>query len=210
MTGVDEKPVLHDDELPARIALTADVDPRAKVGPGSMVWHLAQIREYAQVSGGCIVGRGAYIGPGVIVGRNCKIQNFALVYEPALLEDGVFVGPAVVFTNDSYPRATTPDGRVKTNDDWTAVGVTVRTGASIGARAVCVAPITIGRWALVAAGAIVTRNVPDYAMVVGSPARRTGWVGRDGKPLSDAGDGMFVSPSTGEEYREHEGVLAPL
>jgi len=201
---------LADIDNPAHISVTADVDDRSKVGPGSHIWHLAQVREYAQLGSGCSIGRGAYIGPGVIIGRNCKVQNYALVYEPALLEDGVFVGPGVVFTNDSYPRATTVDGRPKTNDDWTAVGVTVRTGASIGARAVCVAPITIGRWALVAAGAVVTRNVPDFAIVAGVPARRTGWVGRDGRPLSDAGDGMFVSPSTGEEYREHEGVLAPI
>ena len=209
MTGVDEHPVLNDGEVPARIALTADVDPRAKVGPGSMVWHLAQIREYAQVSGGCIVGRGAYIGPGVIVGRNCKIQNFALVYEPALLEDGVFVGPAVVFTNDSYPRATNLDGSRQTNDDWQAVGVTVRTGASIGARSVCVAPITIGRYALVAAGSVVTKNVPDHALVRGVPARQVGWVGRDARPLLDNGDGTFECATTGERYTEIEGVLLP-
>src|SRR5690242_21476428 len=82
------------------------------------------------------------------MGDNCKLQNYALVYEPAVLEDGVFVGPAVVFTNDHFPRAVSPDGTLKTGDDWEAVGVTCRTGASIGARSVCVAPVTIGRWAL--------------------------------------------------------------
>ena len=194
----------------ARIDPSADVDDRADIGPGTLIWHLAQVREEATIGAECVIGRGAYVGPGVRIGARCKVQNHALVYEPAVLEDGVFVGPAVVLTNDLYPRAVTPDGALKSADDWTAVGVTVRTGASIGARAVCVAPITIGRWAMVAAGSIVTRNVPDYAMVVGSPARRTGWVGRDGKPLSDAGEGVFVSLSTGEEYREHEGVLAPL
>jgi UDP-2-acetamido-3-amino-2,3-dideoxy-glucuronate N-acetyltransferase len=207
MTGVDEHLVLHDGEVPARIALTADVDPRAKVGPGSFVWHLAQIREYAQVSAGCIIGRGVYIGPGVIIGHNCKVQN---IYEPALLEDGVFVGPAVVFTNDSFPRAINLDGSRRSNDDWQPVGVTVRKGASIGARAVCVAPITIGRYALVAAGSVVTRNVPDYAMVMGVPARHAGWVGRAGIPLVADADGVFVCPQTDERYVEHDGVLSPL
>lgn len=208
MTSPEEGTVMHADDLPPRIAVSADIDPRAKIGPGCLVWHLAQVREYAQIGGDCIIGRGAYVGPGVIVGRNCKIQNYALIYEPALLEDGVFVGPAVVFTNDSYPRAINLDGSRQTNDDWQAVGVTVRTGASIGARAVCVAPITIGRYALVAAGAVVTRNVADYALVVGVPAHRIGWVGRAGVPLSAAGDGEFVCPRTGERYVEHEGVLS--
>jgi len=210
MTGIDEHTALHDGEVPARIAVTADIDPRATVGGGSSVWHLAQVREYAQISTGCIVGRGVYIGPGVIIGRNCKVQNFALLYEPALLEDGVFVGPAVVFTNDSYPRATNLDGSLQSNDDWQAVGVTVRTGASIGARAVCVAPITIGRFALVAAGSVVTRNVPDFAVVMGVPARRTGWVGRAGVPLVAEPDGLFVCPQTNERYAENDGMLSPL
>jgi UDP-2-acetamido-3-amino-2,3-dideoxy-glucuronate N-acetyltransferase len=197
-------------ELPARIAVTADIDPRATIGADSVVWHLAQVREYAQLGAGCIVGRGAYVGPGVIIGRNCKLQNYALIYEPALLEDGVFIGPAVVFTNDSYPRAINVDGSRKSNDDWEAVGVTVRTGASIGARAVCVAPITVGRYALVAAGAVVTKNVLDYAVVAGVPARRVGWVGRAGVPLQREVDGSFVCPSTGERYEETEGMLSPL
>ncbi len=205
-----EVSVSSTDEAPTTVAATADIDDRANVGPGSFVWHLAQVREYAEVGAGCIIGRGAYIGPGVIVGRNCKVQNYAMLYEPALIENGVFIGPGVIFTNDLYPRAVTPDGRRKTNDDWEAVGVTVRTGASIGARAVCIAPVTIGQWALVAAGSVVTRNVPPYALVAGSPARRVGWVGRSGVALSDAGEGLFVCPKTGEHYRETAGMLEPI
>lgn len=187
------------------IATTADVDPSAVIGEGSQVWHLAQVREYARLGPGCILGRGAYIGPGVILGRNCKVQNYALVYEPALLEDGVFVGPAAVFTNDLAPRAINVDGTRKGAEDWDLVGVTVRTGASIGARAVCVAPITIGRWAMVAAGAVVTHDVPEFALVAGVPARRIGWVGRSGRRLTDAGNGRFVCPATGDEYAERDG-----
>jgi acetyltransferase-like isoleucine patch superfamily enzyme len=172
-----------------------------------VVWHLAQVREGARVGASCIVGRGAYVGPGVVVGDRCKLQNHALVYEPAVLEDGVFVGPAAVLTNDRSPRAVTPEGALKTADDWDAVGVHVREGASIGARAVCVAPVVVGRWAMVAAGAVVTRDVADHALVAGVPARRIGWVGRAGTRLEEGTDGRLTCPQTGEVYVERDGAL---
>ena len=193
--------------MSTRIAPSADVSEQAVIGEGSSIWHLAQVRERAVVGARCIIGRGAYVGPGVRIGDDCKLQNYALVYEPAVLEDGVFVGPAAVLTNDTFPRAVTPDLRLKTGDDWEAVGVTVRTGASIGARAVCVAPVTIGRWAVVAAGAVVTTDVPDFALVVGVPARRLRWVGRAGVPLVEEGDGRYRCPRTDELYLEHDGRL---
>lgn len=189
------------------VAPTADVDDRATIGADTRVWHLAQIREHATLGTGCTIGRGAYVGPGVTLGNNVKLQNHALVYEPAHLADGVFIGPAAVLTNDEYPRAVTPDGRLKTGDDWTAVGVSVHEGAAIGARAVCVAPVTIGRWSLVAAGAVVTIDVPDFALVVGVPARRIGWVGRAGRPLVAKGNGLWVCPATGATYTETDGHL---
>lgn len=190
-----------------RVEPSADVADSAQLGEGTSVWHLAQVREDAVLGANCIVGRGAYVGTGVRMGDNCKLQNYALVYEPAVLEDGVFVGPAAVFTNDHFPRSITPDGTLKRGDDWEAVGVTVRTGASIGARAVCVAPVTIGAWALVAAGSVVTKDVPDFALVAGVPARRIRWVGRAGVPLDDRGDGHFACPETGETYTERNGTL---
>lgn len=192
----------------ARVAPSADVDPTATIGQGSSVWHLAQVRDGVVLGEECVVGRGAYIGSGVHVGARCKIQNYALVYEPARLEDGVFVGPGAVLTNDTFPRAVNPDLSLKSAADWEATGVTIRTGASIGARAVCVAPVTVGRWATVAAGAVVARDVPDHALVVGVPARRVGWVGRAGQPLTPSGEGTWVCPATGEHYRETDDGLA--
>lgn len=192
------------------IQSSADVADTARIGERTLVWHLAQIRERAEVGADCIIGRGAYVGPGVRIGDRCKLQNHALVYEPAVLEDGVFVGPAVVFTNDYFPRAVNPDGSLKTGDDWDAVGVVCREGASIGARSVCVAPVTIGRWALVAAGSVVTKDVPDFALVAGVPARRVRWVGRAGQPLEASGPGRWTCPSTGDRYLEEDGALSLL
>jgi len=189
------------------VAASADVADAATIGAGTRVWHLAQVREAATVGRDCVIGRGAYVGPGVHLGDNVKLQNHALVYEPAQLGDGVFVGPAAVLTNDEYPRAVTPDGRLKGAEDWTAVGVTIGEGAAVGARAVCIAPVRIGRWATVAAGAVVTRDVPDFALVVGVPARRVGWVGRAGVPLVAKGAGQYVCPRTGVEYTERDGQL---
>jgi len=192
-----------------RIQPTAQVDPSAEVGEGSAVWDLAQIREEARLGRSCVVGRGAYVGPGVRIGDNVKLQNYALVYEPAELADGVFVGPSAVLTNDFYPRSVDPQGRQKRDGDWQPVAVRVAEGASLGARSVCVAPVRVGRWALVAAGAVVTRDVPDFALVAGVPARRIGWVGRAGVRLVEHADepGVWHCPETGTRHLEQDGVL---
>ena len=188
--------------MTVRIAPGADIDPTATIGDGSSVWHLAQVRDNAKLGTNCIIGRGAYIGSGAVLGDNCKVQNYALVYEPAKLGNGVFIGPAVVLTNDHFPRAINPDGSLKSASDWDAVGVTIGDGASIGARAVCVAPVKIGAWALVAAGAVVTKDVPDFALVVGNPARRIGWIGKTGHRLVPAANNSWTCPDTGELFQE--------
>ena len=191
-----------------RIAESADVSEQATVGRGSAIWHLAQVREGAVLGENCIVGRGAYIGTGVVMGDNCKIQNYALVYEPARLGDGVFIGPAVVLTNDHYPRAVNPDGSLQSAHDWEPVGVTIEQGASIGARSTCVAPVSIGKWAMVAAGSVVVKDVPQYSLVAGAPARRIGWVGKAGVPLVyDQTSDLWSCPATGQGYRESDGLL---
>jgi UDP-2-acetamido-3-amino-2,3-dideoxy-glucuronate N-acetyltransferase len=193
-----------------QVAGTADVADSVRIGPGSRIWQLAQVREGVSLGRGCTVGRGACIGPGVSVGDHVKIQDYALVYAPASLENGVFVGPAAVLTNDLHPRSVDTMGRLKTGDDWTPVGVTVREGASLGARSVCVAPVVIGRWAMVGAGAVVVSDLPDFALVVGVPARRIGWVGRAGVPLKLGDDGLWRCAQTGECYHEVEGALHEL
>ena len=189
----------------------AESDPAAPAGihPSVKIWDGAHVREGATIGEGTSIGRGAYVGQGVVMGRNCKLQNLALVYEPAVLGDGVFIGPAVVLTNDLFPRAVNPDQTRKTADDWHAVGVTVRDGASIGARAVCVAPVTIGEWAMVGAGAVVVQDVPAYALVVGSPARQIGWMGRSGYRLVEESTGRWRCDVTGETYLLVDGVMAP-
>ena len=192
--------------MTGRIAATADVADDATIGAGSSVWHLAQVREGAVLGDNCVIGRGAYIGVGVHLGQNCKVQNHALVYEPAELADGVFIGPAAVLTNDTHPRAINPDGSLKSADDWQPVGVTIGTGAAIGARAVCVAPVQIGEWATVAAGAVVTRDVPAHALVAGVPARQVGWVGHAGRRLEPDGE-QLRCPATGRRYQVHDDEL---
>ncbi|MET8076377.1 acyltransferase [Streptomyces sp. NPDC005303] len=192
-----------------KVQPTAQVDESAAIGEGTTVWDLAQIREHARLGSGCVVGRGAYVGPGVRIGDNVKLQNYALVYEPAVLGDGVFVGPAAVLTNDCFPRSVDPEGNPKRGGDWEAVAVEVAEGASLGARSVCVAPVRIGRWALVAAGAVVTRDVPDHALVAGVPARRIGWVGRAGVRLveREGEPGVWECPETGALHDERDGHL---
>lgn len=190
------------------VAESAQVAADVRLGPGTKVWDLVQVREGARVGANCIVGRGAYVGSGVVVGDNCKIQNHALVYEPARLGAGVFIGPAAVLTNDVHPRAVNPDGTVKRASDWEAVGVTIETGAAIGARAVCVAPVRIGAWAMVAAGAVVVRDVPEHALVAGVPARQIGWVSKSGQKLREIADGQWQCDETGQRYALRNGRMA--
>lgn len=193
----------------AYISPRADIHSTAKVD-GVTVWDHSQVREHAAIGSGTNVGRGVYVGPGVLIGENCKIQNSALIYEPAILENGVFIGPSVVLTNDQNPRAVLPSGVLKSASDWIPVGVHVDEGASIGASAVCIAPLTIGRWAMIAAGSVVSQDVPDFALVKGVPARFSGWVGKAGFKLAQVSSDLWICPKTGELYQEIDGSLSPL
>ena len=152
------------------------VSPQATLGNNCRVWRQTHIREDAVVGDDSIIGAGVYIGAGVRLGRACKVQNNALLYEGLELEDGVFVGPQVCFTNDFLPRAVNPDLSLKTSEHWKVGRTLVREGASVGAQSVVVTGITVGNWALVGAGSVVTHDVPDHALVYGQPARIKGWV----------------------------------
>jgi len=153
---------------------SAEVHHSASIPNSTRVWGNTQIRENVSIGENCIIGRNVYIGPGVVIGNNCKIQNNALIYEPAVLEDGVFIGPAVVLTNDRHPRAINRDGSLKESSDWELEGVVVREGASIGANAVCVAPVEVGKWSVVGANSVLTRDAQAETIYSGNPATERG------------------------------------
>ncbi|MDQ5823760.1 MAG: N-acetyltransferase [Chloroflexota bacterium] len=183
---------------------TADVSPKATLGPGTRIWHEVQVREGAVLGRNCILGKGAYVDFGVRIGDNVKVQNRASVYHGVTLENGVFVGPHVVFTNDRLPRAINADGSLKSDADWEVGEILVKEGASLGAASVIVAGVTIGRFALVGAGSVVTRDVPDFGLVYGNPARLAGYVCENGHRVEDTGeprDGgtLYRCPTCGRE-----------
>ena len=183
-----------------KIAQNATVSDAAKLSENVSIWDFAQVRENAEVGKGSTVGSYAYIDANVKIGNNCKIQNRALIYDPAIIHDGVFIGPGAILTNDKNPRSVSGSGDIKSAKDWKKVGVEVLHGASIGSGAICVAPIRIGKWALVGAGAVVTRDVKDYALVVGNPARQIGWVGEAGEQLETLDGQHFKCPVFGTEF----------
>ena len=178
---------------------TAEVESGASVGANTRIWHNAHVRAGAIVGADCILGNSVYVDSGAVIGNSCKLQNRVSVYRGVTLEDGVFVGPHATFTNDLYPRSITPDGAVVSEEDWVPVATLVKYGASIGAGAIILAGVTIGRWALVGAGALVTHDVPDHGLVVGSPARLTGYACRCGRPLEHRRDG-WSCPQCHETY----------
>jgi UDP-2-acetamido-3-amino-2,3-dideoxy-glucuronate N-acetyltransferase len=174
---------------PASIHPTAEVAEGAEVGPGTRIWNQAQVRAGARIGADCSIGKNVYVDVGVSIGDRVKVQNNASLYRGVTIEDGVFIGPHVSFTNDRLPRAVNEDGTPRTDADWEAMPTLVRAGASIGAAAVVLPGLTIGRWAMVGAGSVVTHDVADHELVIGNPARRRGTACRCGQPLADAADG---------------------
>ncbi|MDP3989949.1 MAG: acyltransferase [archaeon] len=162
---------------------TAEVSTNAQLGENVKVWHHSQIREGAKIGNNCIIAKNVYVDKDVKIGNNCKIQNNSSIYHGTTLENGVFVGPHVVFTNDSYPRAITKEGKLKTDSEWEVGTVLVKEGASIGARTVVLPNVVIGKFALIGAGSVVTKDVPDYGLVLGVPAKLVGFVCSCGRKL---------------------------
>ena len=159
---------------PARIHPTAEVAPEARIGNGTRIWNQAQVRERARIGAGCVIGKNVYIDAEVVIGDRVKVQNNVSVYRGVTIEDGVFIGPHVCFTNDRLPRAVNSDGSLRRRSDWQVSPTLVRTGASLGASSTILSGLTVGRWAMVGAGAVVTRDVADHALVLGNPARLVG------------------------------------
>ena len=167
---------------------TAEVSEHAKIGDGTKIWNLAQVREDCSIGENCIVSKNVYIDTKVVIGNRVKIQNNVNVYHGVEIEDDVFLGPSMTFTNDFYPRAF--------NADWQITRTHVKKGASIGANVTVVCGNTIGEYAMIGSGSVVTKDVPDYALMAGNPAKQIGWVCRCGHKL----DENYVCPACKSEY----------
>ena len=190
-----------------RVHETAEVSSEAIIGRGTIIWHQAQVRERAKLGEECIVGKGVYLDFDVTVGDRCKLQNGVYVYHPATIADGVFLGPGVIVANDRIPRAVTPEGRLKSDDDWQAAAVHIGTGASIGAGSVILPGVKIGRWAMIGAGSVVTKDIPAHGLAFGNPVRLQGYVCACGNRLRRQSDISYRCPECGQVVElEEDGV----
>ena len=183
---------------------SAIVDEGAQIGEGSRIWHWAHVCSGARIGNGCSLGQNVFVGNDVVIGNNVKIQNNVSVYDAVQLEDDVFCGPSMVFTNVYNPRSA-----VTRKDEYRKT--LIKRGATLGANCTIVCGITVGNYAFIGAGAVINRDVPDYALMVGVPAKQIAWIGQHGERLDlpMSGDGTATCPTTGKHYRlQHDTVIA--
>ena len=182
---------------------SAVVDPGAQIGEGTYVWHFCHIMPGAVIGKKSGMGQNVFIANGVVIGDNVKIQNNVSIYEGVTIEDDVFLGPSMVFTNILNPRS-------QVNRRGEYLRTRVGRGATIGANATIVCGHDIGRYAFIGAGAVVTKSVPDYALLVGNPARQIGWMSEFGERLHFDNDGLATCPGSGQQYRLQNGTVTRL
>ena len=184
---------------------SAFVDGNCEIGEGTKIWHFSHVQSGARIGRNCILGQNVNVANDVVIGDGVKIQNNVSIYTGTVIEDYVFLGPSCVLTNVTNPRSEVNRHRLYEK-------TVIRRGASIGANATIVCGITVGRYAFIAAGAVVSKDVPDYALMVGVPGRQTGWISRHGLPLKNAdADGVYVCPESGLRYHETSpGILRCL
>ncbi|MEX0616490.1 MAG: acyltransferase [Candidatus Woykebacteria bacterium] len=169
----------------SRIHKTADISKKVVIGKNTLIWNNSQVRDGAKIGRNCVISKNVYIDHDVFIGDNVKIQNNVSVYYGVTVEDGVFIGPHVCFTNDKNPRAINPDETLKKGSDWEVGKILVKKGSSIGGNATILPGVTIGEWALVGAGSVVTKDVTDFGLVVGNPAKLIGYVNEKGEKVKD-------------------------
>ena len=182
---------------------TAVIDQPCRIGRGTKIWHFAHICEGAQIGERCVFGQNTMVSSGVVIGDNVKVQNNVAIYTGTVVEDDVFLGPSCVLTNVTNPRS-----QVVRHSLYEST--LIRRGATIGANATIVCGITLGRYSFIAAGAVVTKDVPDYALMVGNPARQKGWMSRHAQMLKPSASGELICPESGFRYEVSEGVLRCL
>jgi UDP-2-acetamido-3-amino-2,3-dideoxy-glucuronate N-acetyltransferase len=179
------------------------IDEPCEIGAGTKIWHFSHVMPNCRIGKKCNLGQNVVVSPGVTIGDNVKVQNNVSIYTGVELEDDVFCGPSMVFTNVVNPRSEIPR-----RDEYKRT--IVRQGATLGANCTIVCGIEIGRFAFIAAGAVVTKDVPAYALMAGVPARRIGWVSRSGYTLPRGGDPSSIRCESGSVYREENGILTPI
>jgi UDP-2-acetamido-3-amino-2,3-dideoxy-glucuronate N-acetyltransferase len=196
---------MSDNEKACFVHESACVDDGAQIGEGTKIWHFAHIMSGAKIGAGCVFGQNTMVAGGATVGSNVKVQNNVAIYSGVVVEDDVFLGPSCVLTNVANPRAQVVRRSLYEK-------TLLRRGATVGANATVVCGVEIGRYAFIAAGAVVTGDVPDYALMMGAPARQVGWISRHGHRLDDGdADGVMTCPESGLRYREvSPGVLRCL